>query len=85
MLMTWTFPFISCTPADPCISHTCYPPISPVHLHVPYFVELPPCLYIFSTLLWAACPSPIWGIGYRLVFDAPYLSRWFVFRTDGWF
>ena len=32
------------------------------------------CLYIFSTLLGAACPSPIWGIGYRLLFDASELS-----------
>ena len=26
------FPFISRTPTDPCISLTCYPPISPVPL-----------------------------------------------------
>ena len=30
---------------------TLYPPIFPVLLHVPYFPELPPCLYIFSTRL----------------------------------
>ena len=72
--MTWTFPFISHTPADPCISHTCYPPISPVPLHVPYFPKLPPCLYISSTLLGAACPLPIWGIGHCLLFDVPELS-----------
>ena len=47
--MTWTFPFISRTPTDPCISHTCYPPISPVPLHVPYFPKLRR-LYISSTL-----------------------------------
>ena len=71
--MTWTFPFIFRTPTDPCISHTFYPPISPVPLHVPYFPELSPCLYISSTLPGAACPSPIWGIGHRLLFDAPEL------------
>ena len=31
------FPFISSTPTDPCISHTCYPPIFPVPLRAPYF------------------------------------------------
>ena len=73
--MTWTFSFISHTPIDPCIfPHTCYPPISPVPLHVPCFPELSPCLYIFSVLLGAVCLSPIWGIGHRLLFDAPELS-----------
>ena len=56
------FFFISHTPTDSCIPHTSYPPISPVPLHVPYFPELPPCLYIFSTLFGAACPSPIQGL-----------------------
>ena len=69
--MTWTFPYLSRTPTDPCISHTCYTPIFPVPLHVPYFPKLPPCLYITSTLLGAACLSPIWEIGHRLIFDAP--------------
>ena len=72
--MTWTFPFISRNPTDPCISHTCYPPISPVPLHVLYLLKLPPCLYISSTRLGAACPLPIWGIGHCLLFDAPHLS-----------
>ena len=40
--MTWTFPFISCVPTDPCISHTCYPPISSVPLRAPYFPYLLP-------------------------------------------
>ena len=48
--MTWTFPFISCTPTDPCISQTCYTPISPVPFHVPYFPEFPR-LFIFSKRL----------------------------------
>ena len=72
--MTWTFPFICRTPSDPRISHTCYPPISPVPLHVPYFPKLPPCLYISSTLLWAAGASSIWRIGHCLLFDTPELS-----------
>ena len=72
--MTWTFPFIPHTPTDPCISHTCYPPISPVSLRAPYFPYLPPCLYIASTLLGAAGPSFVWGIGHCLLFDTPYLS-----------
>ena len=72
--MTWTFPFISRTPTHPSISHTCYTPISPVPLHVLYFPKLLPCLYISSTLLEAACLSLTWGIGHRLLFDAPDLS-----------
>ena len=32
------------------------------------------CLYISSTLLGAAGPSSIWGIGHCLLFDTPYLS-----------
>ena len=48
--------------------------ISPIPLHALYITKLPPCLYISSTLLGAACPSPIWGIGYHLLFDAPDLS-----------
>ena len=71
--MTWTFPFISRTATDPCISHACYPPVSPLPLHVPYFPKLPH-LYISSTLLGAACPSPIWGIDHCLLFDALDLS-----------
>ena len=72
--MTLIFSFISHTPTDPCISHTCYPPISLVPLHVPYFLKLPRCLCISSTLLGAACLSPIWGIGRRFLFEAPELS-----------
>ena len=71
--MTWTFPFISRTPTDPCLSQTCCPPISPVPLHVPYHLKYPPCLYISSILLGATCPSPIWEIGHCLLFDAPEL------------
>ena len=72
--MTWTSPCISRTLTDPCISYTCYRPVSPVPLHAPYFPKLPPCQYISSTLLGAACLSPIWGIGHRLLFDVPELS-----------
>ena len=72
--MTWTFPFISHTPIDPCISHTCYPPIPPVPLHVPYFPKLPPCVYISSTLLGTTGLSSIWGISHCLLFDTPELS-----------
>ena len=72
--MTLTFPFISRTPTDPCISHTCYPPISPVPLRASYFSKLPPCLYISSTLVGAAGPSSFWGIGNCLQFDTPDLS-----------
>ena len=72
--MTWTFSFISHTPTDPCVSHTCYPPISPVPFHVPYFPELPPYLYIFSMVLyftWGGLSVTHMGIGHRLLFDAP--------------
>ena len=72
--MTWTFLFISHAPTDPCIFCTCYPPVSPITLHVPYFPKLPPCLSISSPLLGAAGPSPFWGIGHRLLFDVPELS-----------
>ena len=56
--MTWTYPFISRTPTDP---------------YFPYLLP-PPCPYISSTLFGAACPSPIWGIGHCLLFDASELS-----------
>ena len=46
------FYFVSLTPTDPCIFHAFYPPIPLLPLHVPYFPELPPCLYIFSTVLY---------------------------------
>ena len=67
--------FISHTPTDSCICHTCYPPLSPVPLHVPYFLKLPPCLYIFSALLGAAGSLSICGIGRCLLFNTPELSR----------
>ena len=72
--MTWTFPLSSHTPTDPCISDSCYLPVSPLPLHVPYFPKLPPDLYISSTLLEAAGPSPISGIGHCLPCDTPELS-----------
>ena len=56
------FSLISRTPNIPYISHTCCPPIFPVSIHVPNFTEIPFCLCIFSTLLGAACLSPIQGL-----------------------
>ena len=76
--MTWTFPFISCTSTDPCISHTCYPPIPPVTLHVPYLLKLPPCLLVFTSLVlystWGCLSITNLGIGHRILFDTPELS-----------
>ena len=83
--MTWIFSFISRTPTDPFISHTCYPPISPALFYVPYFIEFPPCLYIFSTLLGAACLSSTqwgwgWADGHRFLFGVPELSSGLSFQ-----
>ena len=64
------FSFNSHTPSDPCISHNCYPQISPVPVHVPYFPKLL-LVYIFSTLLGVACPSTIQGLVIVFYFDVP--------------
>ena len=81
MLMTWTFPFISRTPTDPCVSRNCYPPKFSVPRRVPYFPELPR-LYIFNTLLEAACPSPVQGL--VIVFFLMYQSCLVVCLLNRW-
>ena len=62
------FFLISCTPTDPTgISHTCYPPISPVPIHGPYFPKLPHYLY---TSTWGSLFVALWCSGSMLASHA---------------
>ena len=72
--MTLTFLLISRTPTDPCISHTSYPPTSPVPLHAPIsnnFLLVSTSLVLYLGQLVRRSSG---GLVIVFYFDTPYLS-----------
>ena len=83
MLRTWTFPFISHTSTDPCISHTQPPP-------PPNISGTPSSLFPRTSFLnlyhsaWVSLSVNQVGIGYCLLFVVPDLSVGLSFEQIVW-